>query len=423
SDSGKYQNCYNRTPNGDNNNLLTDDIVFDVWEFNDRVVQPANNKIMYNVTMKIDQNDNLVKYAYVTSQKNFFMPSNKNSSNDTTYSNRNDYLVPGSVGLYIDNTNKKAYSSLLAAANQDRYRLFVANTEGDVTEYRGDDTDGQNNYIKDQMYSSIFTSGKVAYHAYYDKLAGQIRLLTGNQITANTGDVTRSASNCQIIADSNVVGRKPGLYVSIAAVTVGNDDVLCAVWHSQATNELLYSYKTKADTENSTGTVSSSDASGGWSKVQQLFTGGGEYCNIVADADGGIHISAYVGGSLQYAYASAYNGTFKTCTVDSNSGNNMTMDVALESVDGTNYRPIPVFAYNSSSGKAKYAKLKKDAWLTTDQATGTSTVKAVSGWTPPEGYENGEYTGNWEITYVPSKTNMQFNETTVEKINVGLWKT
>ncbi len=58
-DEKDYDNCYNRTPNYENNNLLTDDIEFDVWEFNDTIVKAANNQFISGFAMQINQKNKI----------------------------------------------------------------------------------------------------------------------------------------------------------------------------------------------------------------------------------------------------------------------------------------------------------------------------------------------------------------------------
>jgi len=430
--------AYNRVPNKENNNKLTDDIWFDVWEFNDRVAKAADEGIMYSAQMKVNPANNLIQYAYVTSNKMLYMGTPGNSAKSSTYTARRDYagnpdyILPMSVGFHINEAGTKTYASLLAAEDIDCYRLFVDGS------YKNDmDTVyGVTNNLKDQMYSPVFASiGDNLYHAYYDKLHNDIRFLTNTQITTSKNRDT--SSNCQIIAGgASKATRGAGQYVSLAGV-IGKDasnnniDVICAVWFNQSATKLQYSYKENAAGSSTTKTGDEASPSG-WSDPIDVFTGGGDHCQIVSDANGGIHIAAYVGGSLKYVYFPAYNtytaATYDeetyACTVDSGSvGNHLSLDVALVNVtpesETATYRPMPVMAYYSGRQKPKYAKLVLDSWHTTD-SDGNDTVTALADWIAPDGFADNKFTGKWECNYVPTRTNLIMVQE--DKINVGLWK-
>ena len=64
--------AYNRQPNGDNNNLLTDDVYFDVWEFNSAAAIPISGKIEQPV-MKIRPTDGKIGFAFVNGPLYFSM--------------------------------------------------------------------------------------------------------------------------------------------------------------------------------------------------------------------------------------------------------------------------------------------------------------------------------------------------------------
>ena len=67
-----YDNYYNRQPNGDNNNLLTDDIYFDVWEFHNNAVESISGKIEQPV-MKINPVTGQLGFAFVNGPLYFSM--------------------------------------------------------------------------------------------------------------------------------------------------------------------------------------------------------------------------------------------------------------------------------------------------------------------------------------------------------------
>ena len=64
--------AYNRMPNNDNNNLLTDDIWFAVWQFNSEAAVPISGKIEQPV-MKIRPTDGKIGFAFVNGPLYFSM--------------------------------------------------------------------------------------------------------------------------------------------------------------------------------------------------------------------------------------------------------------------------------------------------------------------------------------------------------------
>ena len=64
---------YNKQPNGDNNNLLTDDVVLDVWQFNSQAAVPKSGTIA-NPVMKISPTSGMLGFAFTNGPLYFSMP-------------------------------------------------------------------------------------------------------------------------------------------------------------------------------------------------------------------------------------------------------------------------------------------------------------------------------------------------------------
>ena len=357
--------------------------------------------------MQINQSNKKVQYAFATSDRTFYSAKNGDNSVLLTNSYKDkgwrdqagDYIIPASIGFHVNESGTNWYSSQLDA-NDSTYFLAYSNTTNALI---SGELQGTAAGIKDMRKSSVFASRTIndtvrVYHAFYDKISKTIELKTGTNgtITGTTSETFVSAGNA-------------GEYVSIAVTPTLNsteNDTVCVVWCN--TSGVQYRYKTTA---NGTGT---------WSDATTIFSGKGEHCQIAADANGGIHIAAFVNGGLQYAYAQNYSSTFHTCTVDSgNTGNNLKLDVALVDVEPSgnpDYRPMPVIGYYSGKGqRPKYAKLMTSEWLTT-----TNTVKTADDFRPSDGISSDKFTGAWEVNYVPVLKNLSINAE--EKIYVGLWK-
>jgi hypothetical protein len=155
-----------------------------------------------------------------------------------------------------------------------------------------------------------------------------------------------------------------------------------------------------------------------WSGAKTIFEGAGEFCQVKVDGKGGVHIAAYdsIRGDVRYARLASYTGegyseATDSCIVDSRSvvGKQLTLDVGLvNDVDDngtiTGSHAVPYIGYVYD----KYPKLAK--LVSTDFAAGAS---------------EDFFTGNWEVTYVPTPKNIYKVDSSSpnnSRINVGVWK-
>ena len=253
--------------------------------------------------------------------------------------------------------------------------------------------------------------------------------------------------NVSIVAGKYMQGTTPtdtnnktGRYLSLGVVP-GPDaskDVAVLIWFDERSKKLKYTYNkypAKEDASASTapnpppGMIDPSGdpeiqdlkfdgptipprhfgtgtGEGYWNTVKNVFkdVNIGEYCKMVVDKNGGIHIAAYnfATASLHYAYLSSYTASsFKTSVVDSYgiTGSDIRLDVAM-SASG---KPIPYIGYYSASaGCAKLAYL----------------VEPDSGFDQgAAGVESGYFTGKWEVTCIPTESRVE-----KDNINVAVWK-
>ena len=72
-DKSKYDNYYNRQPNGENNNLLTDDVVLDVWEIDSTAVKTKTGVATMPV-MDINPVNGQIGFAFADNGIYFNMP-------------------------------------------------------------------------------------------------------------------------------------------------------------------------------------------------------------------------------------------------------------------------------------------------------------------------------------------------------------
>ena len=446
-----YAPVYNQQPNNDNNNNLVDDVYLDVWEFDSDAVIPKSGKIEQPI-MKINPKNDEVGFAFVNGPLYFSMGG---SVEDTHYSYcywMGSYDFFTSVGFTYDtlgysygvaaggdinseSADKFQFMSSrwgLAGLNQkgsynatNSLRLESIGQKGDSA---GNDT-GTRYFDKQRIKSpSLVTTvnGNTTslYLAYYDAMNDEIRFKAGSTNKtekAEFGSFTDYDTNgdpyayrrekVSMIAGSKT-GRPAGEYVSIGAVKgagTSGADVVVAVWYG-SDRILHYSYNTSPMNRDGQNNAQ------GWSTPISVFSGtmanAGEYCKVVVDNDGGIHIAAYdsVNLDLCYAYLDSYNGisngkSFETCVVDSNgvTGSNLTIDVAkVDEVDG---KWIPYIGYYMLSCiKPKYA------------------YKVDTSSAAPAGSVNDTFTQAWECMIVPTSSVIEMQSNQHNDINIAVWK-
>lgn len=449
-----YRNYYNRSPNNDNNNNLTDDVIFDVWQFNNRAARPISG-VIENPTMKINPGNGMLGFAFTNGPLYFSMPGKTDwhaggsiSSYPQDYSYvywQGSFDFMTSVTLHYDaagHTYATAAGGDINATSADKFSLMTdrwgvsgAATGGSyggaranriemiaqAGDYNYSNTDI--NFDKQRVKSPAIASSRDAsstnlYMAYFDNLNDEIRFKYGKLGDSQTskvdfgnfkdsyrhGTVTNGGNansgkyyngHVQVIAHthggSSSLGN-PGEYVSLGVVKNGASDVVVLVWYDSTDSVLRYTYNTTPTT------VRNGLSKAGWSTPQTIFTDAGEYCQIATDAGGGIHIAAYDGtnGDLKYAYLSSYNSAYTEATnsviVDSYAiaGQNISIDIKTV---GTTYVPyISYYALSSAKPKLAYR---------TATSVGDGAISEV-------------YTGDWEVTIIPTSS-----RTPQDRISVG----
>ncbi len=438
--------AYNRMPNNDNNNNLTDDLVLDVWAFDSDAVVPISGKIE-QPHMGIDPKTGQIGFAFVNGPLYFSMAGSTEDSTKTSY----DYWMGSydfftSVGFAYDSlgyTYGVAAGGDINSSSADKFQFMTSRwgragraqsgSYGNSNSLRlesigmkgtkSNTSDSTYYFDKQRIKSpSIATAVHDAYTnvylAYYDAMNDEIRFKAGSTNatsqkefgsftdydTAGTPYVYRNAKVSLLAGDGTDYGA--GSYVSLGVIpgSTRKTDVVVAIWYDETNRVLWYSYNDSPITDRN-GTTDRS----GWSTPVQVFTGdlenAGEYCQVTVDANGGIHIAAYDGTNcdLVYAYLSSYTAAPATCVVDGSGviGSNITIDVALDSES----KAIPRIGYYATS-----CIRPKLAYL----------VDTTS--TAPAGSDDEAFTGAWECSVVPTNSSVNMQSNQYNKINVGVWK-
>ncbi len=459
-----YSNYYNRQPNNDSNNLLTDDVVLDVWQFNSSVAKVKDSGYLVEPVMKINPKSGMIGFAFNNGPAYFSMANGQKTSfslwqrnyarNTTTGFTIDSNGVSHGITVGLDTNPNSGHAGRMTYMNSSWGIGYTAGEGGNYNGYRTCRLDSiglpagtyngvkytSNLFVEERFSSPSLTTAvhdddTYVYLAYYDDVNGQIRFRWGNTSNAtssngygytfnqfadqtvygvNSNSVFESKADYYSVPASSTVKYDgtntayAGEYVSIAVIPGSTyaEDVVVMTWYDATESCWWYSYKKNPCNDND---MSSTHSDGYWSKPIMLMDDAGEYCKIAVDANGGVHMAAYDIGNadLVYAYLPTYSSTSpKLSVVDSysQSGTNITLDVGLTKVDSTTYAVPHIGYYSAATSKAKVASLS--GVITQEYSDDI-----------PDGTESDYFTGKWEVSTLPTTSRLRN-----DYINVGLWK-
>lgn len=451
-----YSNYYNRMPNGENNNSLTDNVYIDIWDFNTQAAVAYNNGKVDNLEMKINPSNGLIGFAFSNGALRFDMASRNNSyefwnmSYDYMSHNALAYDSEGnSYGLSVGGDINSGGASDIFSLMSSRWGAETKPGQGTnyggsthtyldrIGQHKDETSTGNNNLVQNkdrfqsQSFASHVTSGNGTnavtnlYMAYFDKINSEIRFKAG-KFTSETkakedfgtfkhrpgntegANLPYSDSHCQVVAngdESETLGFA-GQYLSLGVLVTSGNDVAVLTWYDGS--DLKFAWNS-SPLSGKTGKVVKNSA--GWSPAETLISGGGEHCQLAVDNENGIHIAAYdsTNANLNYVYIPYDEENMipdmsgkKTCIVDSylDAGEYLTIDVAKK---GT-YQ-IPYIGY-----WAAYPEKPRYAYLYAADDFYNGTVE--------NGADEDFYTGLWECTIVPTQSSVKDGR----KMNTAVWK-
>ena len=219
-DKTVYDNYYyNRLPNGDNNNLLTDDVILDIWQINPQAAVPINGSISQPV-MAINPVNHDVGFAFVNGALYYSMPNGSSYSYDN-FIGGFDYWT--SVAMTYDslgNSYGTAAGGDINESKADQFRIMTSRwgyADRDAGgynratnnlrleligqyDYTEDTYEGFRNFDKERIRSPSLATGSATsdstnvYLAYYDAINDEIRFKRGG-IKAAKADTWNSSWN------------------------------------------------------------------------------------------------------------------------------------------------------------------------------------------------------------------------------------
>ena len=260
-DDGSYYDknnyAYNRQPNNANNNRLTDDIIFDVWEFNSAAAVPISGKIEQPV-MKIRPTDGKIGFAFVNGPLYFSMGGSSTSQDYSYQYWMASYDFFTSVGFTYDDAGNSwgvAAGGDINEDHADKFQLMsskwgLANKTKDGSYSASNSrrlesigmkgtkintTDTTNYYDKQRIKSpSLATAvhdGKTnLYMAYYDAMNDELRFKAGKEYTNDNERLNLRGVICQILyADNLGEGGWSGVWIDKPTVTIQDGDyvIIC----------------------------------------------------------------------------------------------------------------------------------------------------------------------------------------------------
>ena len=263
-DEDIYSNYYNRQPNGDSNNLLTDDVVLDVWEVDPMAVRPINGYATQPV-MAINPKNHDVGFAFVNGTLYYSMPNGNSYSYDNWIGGLDFWTGVGLAYDSLGNSYGTASGGDIADNRADTFRIMTSrwgrasynSTSGydnGINQYRLEwiaqaDYYGSNtavrNFNKERIRSpsiattAATTDATTVYLAYYDEINDEIRFKHG-KIGAKIKNWYKYAQTANGIASffGDFYGRPDGSERNPSWNNVStSDDVEASVWLGKQTLE------------------------------------------------------------------------------------------------------------------------------------------------------------------------------------------
>ncbi len=466
----EYAYAYNRQPNGQNNNILTDDVEIAVWELKSKVAIPSESSADA-VIMHVNPSNGLLGFAFthgadLVSYPNGTTNSYQDWAKDWTSISQNslDFVYDANGNMFGTHSGTDTASTYYKAS---RYRICSSvwgvtsdwKTTADYNtaygrynalrlEYMGYYNNSTNTLVPEKIKGSRLATttsvtGTNLYLLYYDSSLDMLKFKAGGTVpkdfsntnyiygkyTASTtkfgdfaddanlneGNYSPKYSNISVLTKTTA-SRYFAISAVPASVSGNNNDVALALWYDPNTNNLLYSYL-----EDPLGSAGSRDSSGNvdtnWSKPIAILDGDSDgNCAIEVDSEGHVHIAARTldeGGSLCYVYLDNYQAkdytTDNVVMVDGydSTGTYLTLDIAKNDENG---RTIPYIGYMTSRGYVKYAYL-----------VDTETASSSSTYVPKSGSDSENLvTGAWETILVPKKNQIVSSDNS--KISIGVFR-
>ena len=218
-----YDNYYNRQPNGDNNNLLTDDVKLDIWLFKDAGISQTSGYITEPI-MKINPKNGMLNFGFNSGPANYCMGDGQTYSYKTWVANYARFSTcgftvdengithgitvgldtnpgsSGSAGRLQYFTSKWGRSQLDTNGNYEGGNSSrIDNIGAPPGTYNGVTFEGyafiEDRFASPSLVTAVHGSDTYVFLAYYDDLNGQIRFKYGNLSKTTIGTSNTITTN------------------------------------------------------------------------------------------------------------------------------------------------------------------------------------------------------------------------------------
>lgn len=317
--------------------------------------------------------------------------------------------------------NKSAAASSMNLGTNDSLRDVFDYVEGNTsTVYTGGSNRGTGG--RNYPYKDSSTTSEGNYDARTKANNGQRDMMPADSLQTQSGQIIHvlasngvEDSNAQDIYKKSHYTYGAGQYVSMVVLNTDTaaetDDVVVIAWYDSEAGKLYLSHTTDSDfdgkknpivatTNQHTVTLQNSyDRTAVWERKTIDLGTGGEYVQMVADSDNNIHIAYYDNGRIRYKKLSSAFATLEDVIVDSyNVDSKLTLNVGK---DANNHQVPYISYYSKNHAKVAYR------------------VNYAEGVDSATGAVDNIFTHNWEVSYVPTASSINTNDT--NRINVAVW--
>ncbi len=482
-DKAIYDNYYNRQPNGDNNNLLTDDVVLDIWQFKDAGISQTSGYITEPI-MKVNPVNGILNFGFNSGPANYCMGDGQTYSYKTWVAN---YARFSTCGFTVDekgithgitvglDTNPSSGSAGRMQYFNSSWGRSTLSTDGNYEginssrfenigapagTYNGVSFGGyvfiEDRFASPSLATAVHGNDTYVYIAYYDDLNGQIRFKWGNLSNAyydtNTNNkpvsgkqaitfdqfmdyrkATGMANNKHTAFDSNakpenwsiIAGSgttaKAGNYLSIDVIKGGTatSDVVVATWYDAMTGKWYYSYKVNPCNDNDMAASPSATPDDGYWRKP---------IELKANAGENCQIAVDKVGGIHIAAYDTENADLVYAYLSSyDDATPQVVTVDAYAFTGTNIR-LDTAVSDDGNYIIPYigyymSSTQKPKMAYLPGVISSSAIKATREAVPIKaGVDETEaVTGLWEVGIVPSESRYADNYA-YSYVNIGLWK-
>ena len=233
-----YENYYNRQPNGDNNNILTDDVVLDIWQFKDAGISQTSGYITEPI-MKVNPKNGILNFGFNSGPANYCMANGQSTSYTTWVGNYARFSTCGftvdengnthgiTVGLDTNPGNSGSagrmtyLTNLWGQGQLDTNGNYDGKNESRIDDigaptgtYNGVTFNGyvfiEDRFASPSLTTAVHGNDTYVFIAYYDDLNGEIRFKWGNVSSATIDTTLTYKYNNQNRINGDVEGGNRG---------------------------------------------------------------------------------------------------------------------------------------------------------------------------------------------------------------------